>query len=294
MAMIQGIDGSVLLNALRAGRQDRMVYDEMQIKRAQAEREAEREDQVRGLLGQLFGAEQPQGVAAQVVPEQPQTFEEAFSPQAMAAIASGAPAAAPGPPPPSAGPPQRRVNREVMTQLIALDPEMGGRIVTALKGLDEAEIKSYEAKNAALGAAAQYLSRYPVEQRAQLMRVVMPQLAEAGWSPQEIDGANLSDEGLQGYMALSMDTDTLIDNELAEREFEAGKTVPVTAGGNVALVKPDGSARWVIGGAGGSEAPQINTPEDYAALPPGSEYIDPDGIPRRKPGGGVGDGTGGF
>lgn len=39
---------------------------------------------------------------------------------------------------------------------------------------------------------------------------------------------------------------------------------------------------------------QIATPEDYAKLPPGQVYIDPNGQIRTKAGGGVGNGTGGF
>lgn len=286
MAMIQGIDGSVLLNALRAGRQDRMIHDEQQAKIESERRAAERQERIGGLMGQLFGR-QEQGVAAQVVPQE--------SP--MDAATRGEMPLAAAPPPPVAEPPRREVNREVLTQLIALDPEVGGKIVSALKTLDETALKASEAKNSMLGAAAQFLSQHPVEQRAALMRNLIPQMAEAGWTLEEINGANLSDEGLQGYIAVSMDTDTLIDNELAEREFQAGKTVPVTAGGNVALVKPDGSARYIIGGAGdgsSADAPRVGTPEDYNALAPGTEYIDPEGNRRRKPGGGGGNATGGF
>lgn len=79
------------------------------------------------------------------------------------------------------------------------------------------------------------------------------------------------------------------------------KTVPYQAGGGVAsvntatgrvtpLVVPD----YGTGNTSGSAAPpQISSPEQLQSLPPGTEYIAPDGTVRRK-GGGVSNGTGGF
>jgi len=260
MPMIQGIDGSVLLNAFRQGRADR---------REEAEREAEvqRKAQMQGLMGQLFPQDTAGGVEGQYAPSQPApaqptTFGEAFNPQTMEAFGRGEdPAQAPAAP---AGPSYRggprRPDPNVLAQLIVLDPETGGRIATALKSMDEANLARIEAKNSHMGAAARYVQqgRTP-EERMQRFQIAAPSLIEAGFTPEELDGIDndLSDERLQFYQATAIDYDSMIDNEMAEREFNAGKTVPVTAGGNVALVKPDGSARWVIGGGPEGGAPQV-------------------------------------
>lgn len=267
MAMIQGIDGSVLLNALRTGRSDRMAQDEYEADKAAKERKLKIEEQKSNLLGQLFGG-QPQGVEAMAVPQGGTT-------------GAGMPAA------PQMAPqaPRRSPDPNVLGKLIVLDPKMGSEIVSAFKNLDEMDLKRTEAKNAMMGAAARTLAKLPQQERAQMLQAIAPQLAEAGWTAEEIARADLSDRGIKMLEATAIDLDKMIDNELAEREFQAGKTVPVTAGGNVAIVKPDGTASWAIGGGQSGDAPRIITADDYARVPPGGKYIDPDGNLRQKPGG---------
>jgi len=292
MAMIQGIDGGALLQAFRAGREDRYVKGKRDLEMREAEAERARREQVTGLVGQLFGAPESGGVAAQYgAPETsaPQTFGEAFTPEGIEAA---------GPPQapqalPAQQPPGRQPNPDVLSQLIVLDPETGGRIATALKTMDEMDIQRFETRNNFMGGAAQYVAqgRTP-EERVQRFQIAAPQLLDAGWTPEELDGIDndLSDMRLQGYMGLALDYDKFIDNELAEREFNAGKTVPVTAGGSVALVRPDGSAEYVIGGGGGSSTPpvRVTSIEEAQALPPGTEFIDPNGVKRIVPGGPTG------
>lgn len=301
MAMIQGIDGSALIQAFRAGRGDRYASEKQLAELQEAEAERARRQEFSGLVGQLFGDRQAPTVASNYSPEPasvPSTFAEAFTPGTMGAISRGEnPDAAPAPTMPTQAP-RRTPNPEVLTQLILLDPEAGGQIASALKSMDEMDLKRVEARNNFMGAAARYVAqgRTP-EERLQRFQIATPQLLEAGYTPEELDGIDndLSDQRLQFYMATAIDYDKLLDNELAEREFNAGRTVPVVPGGSVALVRPDGSAEYVIGGGGQpAPVPQIATTEDYEALAPGMEYLDPDGNRRRKPGGGVGDGTGGF
>jgi hypothetical protein len=252
MAMIQGIDGSALIQAFRAGRNDRYANEDRERTRQKEERDLARGEQVQGLMGQLFGG-RPSGVAAQMgaapAEQAPQTFGAAFTPEGIAAAGPAAPA-----PQMPALAPRRQVNPDVLAQLIILDPETGTKIASALKTMDEMDLKRVEARNNFMGAAARYVQqgRTP-EERMQRFQTASPQLIEAGFTPEELDGIDnaLSDQRLQFYQATAIDYDKMIDNELAEREFQAGKTVPVTAGGNVALVRPDGSAEWVIGGGPG-------------------------------------------
>lgn len=298
MAMIQGIDGSALLAAFRQGRGDRATDDK-------AKAEKLRTEQVRGVMGQLFGAPQPSaGVAGNYAPSQPQTppvapgatFGEAFSPEVMGAIESGP---APTMAAPVAAAPSRAPNPQALAQLIALDPEMGGKIAAAFKTMGETELKAAEAKNSHMGATAHWLRQFPPQERGQRLQAAAPVLLQQGFTPQELQqaGADLSDQALQHYESHALDFDKLIDNELAEREFQAGKNIPVVPGGNVANIRPDGSAHYVIGGAGqqtGANLPRVTSPEEAHRLPPGSQFIMPDGRVGTVPGGGAGDGAGGF
>lgn len=306
MPMIQGIDANSLIAAFRAGKSDRAADDAQR-----AAQESQR--QIGGLMGQLFGGQQQpsQGIAGQYATSAPQKsqFESAFSPEAMGRLGRGAdmgpveaPATAAAP---VRQPEQRRPDPNILARLVALDPETGGKLVTVLKSMDEMNLKALETKNTALGAAAQWISQYPEAQRAQMLAVVMPHLTAAGWTEQEVTGKPLSDAALRAYQGQAMDMDTIIDNEMAERKFQSGEKVAVAPGGNVAIVRPDGSAQWVIGGGQqGGQPANIgagNIPQEAIdALRKGEgtkeqfDAIFGTGAADRILGGGGGNATGGF
>lgn len=288
MPMIQGIDGNALINAFRAGKQDRASEYERQAKQAETQAKLDRERETRGLMGQLFGGSAPAGggVAG-----------------AYGVGGSSSPAAnvegriAPVTPAMAQEPPRATYDPNILQKLVMLDPEVGGKIAGALKTMDEMTIKRHQDMNDIMGAAAHYLAKVPQNERAQAMQIIAPQLKAAGWTDQQIAAADLSDRGLQGYQAVAIDYDKMLDNELAERKFQAGDNVAVAAGGNVANIKPDGTARWIVGGgaAPASEGlPRAQSKADVDALPPGAQFIAPDGTIRTKPGGGSGNATGGF
>jgi hypothetical protein len=262
MPLIQGIDGGALLQAFRQGREDRYANEDRLRKQQDEERKTAQDAQVRDLVGNLYGGQQPATVASSYGAPQapaPQTFGEAFNPASMEAIGNGS--APPAPPAPVAPPqmptqaPRPQLNQQVFSQLVAIRPELANQIATSLKTMGEVDLAQHKERNIAMGAAAHYLASYPQEQRPALMQHVAAYLQEAGWTPEELAHVNLSDEGLKAHQGGAIDLDKLIDNELAQREFDAGKTIPVTAGGSVALVKPDGTARYVVGGAGNTGPP---------------------------------------
>lgn len=297
MALIQGIDGGALLAAFRQGRSDRATDDKTKAA-------AEEAKQWKGLMGQVMGGQSSGGVAGNFAPSQPaqapdatgQTFDQAFSPQAMGAI-QAPPAAPVAPSMPSQGMSQPDPN--ILRKMAVLRPEQAGQIITALKNLNESDLKQQQAKNDIMGAAAHYvqLGKSPQE-RLDRFQHAAPQLLAMGWTQGQLQQAasDLSDTALQGFQGMAIDYDKMIDNELAERKFQAGDNVAVVPGGNVANIKPDGTAHYVIGGGGAPTAApvQVQSIEQAQKLPPGTRFIDPNGVERVVPGGGAGNGVGGF
>lgn len=308
MPMIQPVDGNVLLNALRAGREDRFQDLTRQASMDKAKREEDRAAKYEGLMGNLFGGQQPAGVQGNFAPSNPKpTMDQAFAPEAMGAMERGeAPPAMAPPSQPMQAPARqsRQLDMGTLSQMMMLDPEQTSKLVSTLKTMDEVTLKRMETKNVSMGATAQWLSTQPEADRPQLMRMMAPQMLSAGWTEEELAQADLSNRALVGYQNQAMAMDDIIDNALAEREFMAGKTVPVTAGGNVALVKPEvdqygkvtgTSQEYIVGGGGQpGDIPSPASKAEVDALPAGSRFRAPDGSIRTKPGGGVSNGTGGF
>lgn len=300
MPMIQGIDGNALINAFRAGKQDRASEYEMQAKRAETEAKAAREKETRGLMGQLFGGAAPRSggvVGAYGLPTGRASGQTPGYGDGIPGNTRIDGSVVPMDDGEAQEPPRAPYDPNILQKLVMLDPEVGGKIAGALKTMDEMTIKRHQEMNDIMGAAAHYLAKVPQNERAQAMQIIAPQLKAAGWTDQQIAGADLSDRGLQGYQAVAIDYDKMFDNELAERKFQAGDNVAVAAGGNVANIKPDGTARWIVGGgaAPASEGlPRAQSKADVDALPPGAQFIAPDGTIRTKPGGGSGNATGGF
>ena len=299
--MVRGIDGGFLINMLRAGREDGLQARQMRAQEEAAKQKA-------SVLGRLYtGGEADQGgVAGNYAPSRPArepSFGEAFGADTMQAMETGqALPALPAQQPEQVQEAPRRPERQSLNpqafhELLTIDPEMATQIATGLQKFDEAQLKQFSAKNDFMGGAARYVQagRTP-EERMHRFEIARDHLREVGWSDQELDGVerDLSDERLQFYQATAIDYDKLIDNALAEREFQAGKNVPVVPGGNVANIKPDGSASWVIGGGASQDIPTVSNADDYARIAPGSQYRDPDGNLRTKPGGGASNGTGSF
>lgn len=323
MPMIQGIDGMALINALRQGREDRFQNDARQLQMAQARADAERQQQINGVLGNLFTPEAPsQGVAGNYASPAPKpSFDQAFGADTEKALVSGgalpslspAPAA---PTPTSAGPRSwsSRINPEAFGQLMILDPERATGIATTLGKMDEMQVKQFQQRNDTMGVVAYHLSKVPLAQRPAELQRLAPTLLQAGWTEEEIRGADLSDQGLRGYQFVASDIDKVIEQDLAERKFRAGDNVPLVPGGGLANVRPefDAQGNFVgnrattviepFGGTGGESGtsgaapgsiPRPASKSEYDQLPPGTQYLAPDGTVRTK-GGSSGNATGGF
>lgn len=114
-------------------------------------------------------------------------------------------------------------NKDALRDLMILDPEMAMKLQEHFGKVDKAEAEAFGRKNEVLGQAAQYLAGFPQAQRGQALRAVASQLLAAGWTAQEIQQADLSDKGLQGYVAMALDVDKVIDNARSDAQFEETK-----------------------------------------------------------------------
>lgn len=308
--LIQGIDGGALLAAFRQGRSDRQADDK-------AKAAAEKAQELKGVMGQLFGEQSGGGVTGQYAPNTPQgAIPSAFTPDQPAAAVT-APAASPAPAAPRSTAPQ--INQQALAKLMVLDPETGGKITNALKDMSEMTLKQAESRNSHLGASARWLRQFPVQERAARLQQIAPLLMENGVTAQQLQQAStdLSDQALQYFEMHAVDYDHLIDNELAARKqglderkqaFDEGqpKIILPQAGagafamdpksGNITtLVAPNDGTKPFGSPAGGTAGiAQPKSKADFDALPPGAKFIAPDGSVRQKPGGPTQPASGGF
>ena len=132
-------------------------------------------------------------------------------------------------------------NKEALRDLMIIDPEMAMKLQEHFGKVDKAEAEAFGRKNEVLGQAAQYLSGFPQAQRGQALRAVASQLVAAGWTPQELQQADLSDNGLKGYVAMAMDVDKIIDNARSDAQFDETKrhnrASEETSRGNLGLAR---------------------------------------------------------
>lgn len=273
MGMIQGIDGMALINALRQGRADRVNDQEKQIELQTRKAALDRQQTEQGLVSKLYtgsGSDTPSGgVTGNFAPSHPvqpnASFDSAFSAPAVKAIGgmdSGGAAPAPVSPPVDptsyAPPPAHQVNWDVLRQLTAINPEKGKAILDGMKTESEMTLKQKETANSTMGAAAHFIQydttngtprliTDPNELQARFQHVA-PLLQQNGIDPGVIQhlGSSVTNPAvLQGFQALASDYGKLVEHEIATRkanlednQFAAGKTVPLSENGALAVVKP--------------------------------------------------------
>jgi hypothetical protein len=159
-----------------------------------------------------------------------------------------------------------------------------------------------------LSRMAAGVRQVPYEQRRALLQQLAPQLQQMGVSMEEIATFDPSDQQLDAYIALggqqqrppSVPAD-IQEYEYAKRQGyqgtymdfakEQGPPIMVDNGDGTKTLYP----RNMLGGGGRPQsAPRpVSSKAEYDALPPGSEYIAPDGSRRRK-GGQTPQASGGF
>ncbi len=120
---------------------------------------------------------------------------------------------------------------EVMTQadaikaanirLLAIDPELAMQLEDHFAKVGKAEREAFEAKMGIMGSAAAKLKSMQPGARAGLFQsVIAPALIERGWTQDELAKADLSDNGLDSYIAMAMDTEKIL-SEARQRSSDA-------------------------------------------------------------------------
>lgn len=160
-----------------------------------------------------------------------------------------------------------------------------------------------------LARMAAGVRQVPYDQRRPLLQQLSPQLQQMGISPDEIASFDPSDQQLDAYIALGGQQQRApsVPANIQEYEYaknqgyqgsyldfqkEQGPPIMVDNGDGTKTLYP----RNMLGGSQPSpqSAPRpVSSKAEYDALPPGSEYIAPDGSRRRK-GGQASQAPGGF
>jgi hypothetical protein len=96
------------------------------------------------------------------------------------------------------------------------DYDLAGKI----GGLHDDHRKQLAVQSDWMGRAANSLKKLPAEQRASVFASMAPTLRSHGFSPDELAGVDFSDEGLDGYVALSQSVKDQIGTTLTQRRID--------------------------------------------------------------------------
>lgn len=226
--MIQGIDGTALLNAFRTGREDRLANDASQLKLQQGQLAMQKQQAITGLLrGAGMGGGGVMGNAGGFAPTTPGGPAMGAAPMAGAGGGYGG------------------LNPDMIGQVAVIDPETADKISTVFKNMSDVVLKQHQAKNDTMGAAAAYLAgiKDPAQRPAAFEHAV-PALIQAGWTQQELDAArnDLSDTKLGMFQNLARQTDKIIDQALVEKQANQPKIFTPQPGAGAFALDPNGGA----------------------------------------------------
>lgn len=198
------------------------------------------------------------------------------------------------------------INHDALRDLYRVDPEYAMEVQKWAFSANKQQMDTAAQNGRVMATLAGQLRTVPVEQRSAYLAQVAPQLAQMGFSTQQLSQADLSDNGLQQYERIG----TLLDaiqgkSNLDVRNVDAGANVigvdprtgsvrelyksPYIKGADGRIYGPEGGAA-----ASGQAPARITDKSAYDALPPGTTYIAPDGSTRTKPGGPTRAASGGF
>lgn len=167
-----------------------------------------------------FGAPQPQ--QAPQVPAQPQTAAPGApgQPQPQQASPASLDASHPAVQQVGAAASAGQVNpTDAWAALYSADPELGDKMMTAVKSMDDMRRSRLAETSSALANAAQSLKSVPVNQRQAAAMKLLPQLQAHGVTPEMVQNADLSDAGLNGLIGQSVGALGMMQEADKQREI---------------------------------------------------------------------------
>lgn len=163
--------------------------------------------------------------------------------------------------------------------------ELAGIDLDAYDKLHDNDQQVVQERVGAIGQAALRISQLPPEQQPAAWDAAVDQLSSRFPELAEYKG-QYSPEAL----ASAIDQAKLVNDaiSLSRPSYQA-----IPEGGTLVNTRDPAAVQSFTSGQGAAPV-RVSTPQEAAALPPGTKFIDPNGVERMVPGGGGGNATGGF
>jgi hypothetical protein len=229
---ITQVDVPGILSVYDGARQRRTEQMLMERKIAAEDKAIARQDKLLGIYSRIQRPAKggdpvsSQGVAgAYAQPPAAAPAPDASVPMGSPLVPSPAPTAAsttpsaPAAAPVAAAPPQSWMdaNADIVSELLAVDPAEAFKLSDHLSKMDEVAVKAAKENNKTIGSVAMHLMSLPPEARPAELQRMAPQLAQIGVDAGMLSRADLSDQGLQGYIAQALDVEKIIEQQNKDR-----------------------------------------------------------------------------
>lgn len=165
--------------------------------------------------------------------------------------------------------------------------QLAGVDIDAYDKLADNQRQDLHTRVDAIGNAALDIASRPPEQRPAAWDAYIDQLSQQYPELAGLKG-QYSEEKLNAAIAQAGQTKTHLDS--LRPDYQA-----IPEGGTLVNTRDPAAVAQYMSGLGSSATPvQVKTPEEAMKLPPGTQFIDPNGVHRMVPGGGGSNVTGGF
>lgn len=112
------------------------------------------------------------------------------------------------------------VKHKTIADVYALDPDLAGSLSTQIGSMQEAQRKQLRFEADTLAAAAFAARQVPYAKRRDIIDQHRAALTQAGFTQDEIDNFDPSDEGLAGAITQSLGVKDALSQQLAEKRFD--------------------------------------------------------------------------
>jgi hypothetical protein len=278
---ITQVDVPGILGAYQNAQQARMQQMHMQRQETRAAAEDERRIKREGIVSRIFSPQSKGGDPA----------SGGTAPAQVGATQAGPPGQLVDPaqlPPRTDG---LALNPDALRELYAVDPDTAKQVQDMVYTANKQQFEAMQRNGEAMATVAWRLKQMPQEDRAAEVQAWAPQLQQMGLTPEMLARADLSDAGLERYYIAGRK----LSEVAAERK---PKFTGIPYGSDIVdLNNPDAVAAYQRGQPQGNDASAPpaapKSRAEFDALPPGTQFMDPQGQIRVK-GGSTQPASGGF